>query len=212
MPRRYALLAVALAAAAIPTSAQRQAEPPRADYVPDGIWRDQDHARFLERWFGDQLHAMREPALSPPAGLHPYRRRFRLLVLPNYAPAYAIRVDETAAGGRVRVVGLDGAGGYAPGRIARQRSSALSRTEMRSLNDLVNASGLPGMADGRPPPVEPRPDPETGETRLVICLHATYYVFELLDGAGRRFVVRDACDMPEELGTLVEDLRETFWR
>jgi hypothetical protein len=206
--RRSALLAGALLTAATPALAQVGAAPVRPDYVPDGIWRDEGQAQFLERWFGDQLHAMREPVLSHPGGLGPYRRRFRMLVLPHYSPGYAIRVDESATGGRMRLVRLDGNGGWTPGRIARQRLLTLSREEMRALNTIIRTSGVAGMAAEPPAYEQPPPDPVTGEQTIQLCHHATYFVFELVAGGESRFVVRDACEMPDGLRTLIEELRE----
>jgi len=208
MMRLSVRLAGVLLAAAIPALGQTGAAPVRPDYVPDGIWRDEDQAQFFERWFGNQLHAMHEPVLSRPGGRGPYRRRFRILVLPDYAPGYAIRVDESAVGGWMRFVRLNGSGGYAPGRIARQRRLTMSRHDMRSLNRTIHASGLIGMAAEAPPYEESSPDPVTGERTIEICLHATYYVFELIDEGENRFVVRDSCDMPEGLRILIDELRE----
>jgi hypothetical protein len=208
--RRSALIAGAgaLLAAAAPALAQTGVAPVRPDYVPDDIWRDGDEAEFLEGWFGDQLHAMREPVLSHPGGLGRYRHRFRMLVLPNNDPAYAIRIDESQGGGRIRIVRLDGSGGYAPGRIARQRRLILTRDDVRALRETIRASGLAGMAVRPPPRQDSAPDPVTGERLFRICFHATYYVFELVAGRGSRFVVRNECEMPDALRTMIGELRE----
>lgn len=196
--RGSALLAGVLVAAAIPALAQTGAAPARPDYVPDDIWRDQNQAQFLEGWFGPQLHAMREPVLSRPGDGRGFRRRLRMLVLPSFHRPYAIRIDEAEAGGaRVRIVRLDGRGGYGPGRIIEEESIALSAAETAALNRAVDASGLPAM-----PPDE----------RRASCLDGVSFVFEQADPQRSRFVRVHQCGLTAELEALVwriDGLRRT---
>ena len=159
--RRFALLAGALLAAAIPASAQTGAAPARADYVPNDIWRDEHHAAFYERWFGDELHDMGEPVLSHPGDLGPYRRRFRMLVLSHYRPGFAMRIDASSMGGVMHLVSMDGRSAHAPNPTARRRRLPLSGDDVRALNNMIDRSGLARMAAQSPPYQEPVPDPVT---------------------------------------------------
>ncbi|HYI49756.1 MAG TPA: hypothetical protein VEX35_14960 [Allosphingosinicella sp.] len=203
--RRSALLAGLLLTAS-PAFAQAGPAPARPDYVPNGIWRETNTAQFYEQWFGDQLHAMREPVLSQPNGLGRFRRRFRMLVLSHRQPSYAIRVDASSVGGLMHIVSLDGNGDHQPGRIARQRRLNLSGDDVRALDNIIAGSGLAGMPAEAPPYDEPVPDPATGETTIRLCHHATYFVFELVTERASRFVVRDACEIAGGLRTLIGEL------
>jgi hypothetical protein len=203
---RFALLAGALLAAAIPAPARTGAAPARPDYVPDDLWRDEHRAAFYERWFGDQLHDMGEPVLSHPGGLGPYRRRFRMLVLSHYRPAFAMRIDASSMGGVMHLVSLDGRSIDEPDPIARRRRLPLSGDDVRALNNMIDGAGLGGMAVQSPPYREPVPDPVTGRTTIQLCVHATYYVFEQVTGRGSRFFVRDTCEMPDRLRALIDEL------
>jgi hypothetical protein len=203
---RFALLAGALLAAAVPASAQTAAAPARRDYVPDDIWRDEHRAEFYERWFGGKLHEMGEPVLSHPGGLGPYRRRFRMLVLSHYRPAFAMRIDASSMGGMMHLVSMNGRSADEPDPVARRRRLPLSGDDMRALNNMIDGSGLAGMAAQSPPYQEPVPDPVTGRTTIQLCVHATYYVFEQVTERGSRFIVRDTCEMPGGLRILIDEL------
>jgi hypothetical protein len=204
--RRFVLLAGLLLAAAIPASAQSGTTPVRPDYVPDDIWRDEHQAEFYERWFGDRLLEMGEPVLSHPGGLGRYRRRFRMLVLSHYRPGFAMRIDASSMGGVMHLVSVNGSSADEPDPVARRRRLPLSGDDVRALNNMIDSSGLAGMAAESPPYQEPVPDPATGTTTIQLCVHATYYVFEQVSERGSRFIVRDTCEMPDGLRTLIDEL------
>jgi hypothetical protein len=115
------------------------AAPARAQdrYVPTGMWEDENQAAFYERWFGDQLRAMGEPTLRSASDRGRFTRRLRVLILPSFEPAYALRIDESGSGGAVTFVKLDGRGGYAPGRVAVRRHYRLTPGEMRDVSELL---------------------------------------------------------------------------
>lgn len=195
------LLRLALAAAAA-----GQAEPETERYTPSTGWHDNDWAApFYERWYGNQLRAMGEPRLSGPAHLEGFRRRFRLLVLPNYRSAFAYRVDELVDGGAVlRWVRLDGAGGYEPGEIAAARVRRLRSGERRRFNAALETAALRSLPrDNWSDDVRENAD---GTRTITICHHATHYVFELLDESGRHYLSRRSCDLEEALGGLARVL------
>lgn len=195
--RGPAFLAGALLAAAMPALAQTGAAPARPDYVPDDIWRNADQAQFFESWFGNQLHAMREPVLSRPGDGRGFRRRLRMLVLPSFHQAYAIRVDEAERGGaRVRIVRLSGSGGFAAGDIVEEESFTLSAAETGALNRAVAAADLAALPPrGRP-----------------ICTDGVTFVFEQADRQASRLVSVHQCSLTAVIEALVwriDGLRRT---
>ena len=185
-------LLISTAAATVETSAPAQDSNATEHYVPEGLW-DEQRTDFREHWFGHQLRAMNEPVLSRQTDREGYRRRFRMLVLPAFHPAYAIRIDERTGEGRVRAVRLDGNGGYGPGVIAQQEQYSLNRDEMREIDRAIDASGVAFLS--------PDPGPE-GQ----ICVDGVQFVFELVDEGGSRFITRHECDLNRELRTLVEQI------
>lgn len=165
---------------------------PAEHYVPVEGWRDPRTAELFEQWFGGQLRAMGEPVLSRPGSLAGYRRRFRMLVIPTFQPAYTVRIDEGAHGGTVRVVLLDGRGGYAPGRIARQATFTLTMAEVQDAIGAIRTSGLTSAA-----PEDPPDPPEV----VTVCADGTAVVFELVEPQRSRFVAR-ACGVSGPLRRL----------
>jgi hypothetical protein len=172
---------------------------PAADrYVPQNGWSREDQAEFFEDWFGGQLQAMEEPVLSAPGSAAGFKRRFRMLVLPTFHHAYAVRLDERADGrSEVRAVRLDGAGGYSPGKILEQESYSPDRAAVRRLRRAIAEVRLATLPQ------------ETDETRLgnsdviVVCADGVRFVFELVDASGSRFVTR-GCGMDRRLWKLVD--------
>ena len=180
-----------------------QADSPVPDrYVPATGWRGSEaRAAGLEAWYGQQLRAMNERPITAAAsdGL---RRRFRLLVLPNYQPAFAYRIDvEEQGGAQLRWARLDGAGGYAPGNIAQQGSRVMRPRELRHFMAAMDEAALGTRDRELEPPVRTESD---GTQAITICLHATHYVFEDLGEQGHTFVVRQGCYMEKPLRRLVQ--------
>jgi hypothetical protein len=134
---------------------------------------------------------MNEPPLASAGDLGPARRRFRLLVLPSFRHGFAFRIDESAQGGaRLRIVMLDGRGGYAPGHIARESSRMLSRQEIARIDRAIDAARLRTLPMQAPPP-------EVRNGEIVVCADGTAFVFELLHRDRRTFLFR-SCDRPEK--------------
>lgn len=170
---------------------------PVPDYVPDTGWNDEEWARsFYERWFGRQLTAMGEPPLATSADLAGMRRRFRLLVLPTFKPAFAYRVDEHADGtATLRATRLDGRGGYSPGQISSQIQRQLGRKELKAFETAAKAADL--GAQPRQEPTSTRKTNPDGSEEIRFCVDGTTYVFEQLDETGRQYLMR-MCDIDEE--------------
>lgn len=175
---------------------------PAPDYAPDSGWRDDEWGRtFYERWFGNQLRAMREPPFSSEADLAGYMGRFRLLVLPSFWPGYAYRVDVREDGSAVlRWSRLSGRGGYAPGRLARQGSRPLRAPELREWRQTLAAAALATLT--REAQDEGVTIDADGSQNVSICVDGTMLVFEHLTSRGRDYVIRD-CDIEDSLQRLV---------
>jgi len=175
-------------------------QPQGTRYVPETGWERNDWAaQFYENWYGGQLRAMREPSISSVGKLQGFQTRFRLLVVPNYDPARAYRIDLTRGGSaRLRWVQLDGAGGYLPGRIAKHGSRVLTRPELEAFRTALKSAALHLL----------RREPESEAEPTTICLHATHYVFEQLDEQGHHFVTRENCEVEESLQRLRAFLSE----
>ncbi len=171
-------------------------------YVPTTGWQDNEWAaEFYEEWYGGQLRAMNEPPLSSTPRLNDIRR-FRLLVVPTYAPAFAYRVDQGSNGtASFRWVGLDGAGGHKPGNIAKESRRVLRQRELRRFAAALEESRLGSLP--RELPLEPTVSNPDGTETITICLHATYYVFEHSDGERRDFITRNECEVEESLQRLI---------
>ena len=184
-------------------AAGAQAPPAGERYTPADGWRDAWAERFYERWYGSQLRAMDEPVLAGPDDLGRFRSRFRVLVLPNSSRGWSVRIDERSTGEAiVTYVELDGAGGYAPGRVARRGRSTIDGEDMAELRSELRRTRFPELPMQEPPRSAERCQDENGCT-ITICIHATHFVFERLERTERRFVERSSCEMEPGLRRLV---------
>lgn len=171
---------------------------PAEPYVPASGWSRADEADFFEEWFGGQLRAMAEPVLSAPGSGAGFRRRFRMLVLPSFHHAYAVRLDESADGRvEVRAVRLDGAGGYSPGKILEQERYVPDRAAVRRLHRAIADVRLATL----PREVDETRDGDDGT--IIVCADGVRFLFELVDERGSRLVTR-GCGMDRRLWRLVD--------
>lgn len=93
----------------------------------------------LRRWYSTQLCAMGEAPLSaPPAG----RVRLRFLWLRTFGPGISVRVEHSRGGTRLVAIELDGAGGYAPGKVADHVERVLTPGEWQGLEAVVRRSNF----------------------------------------------------------------------
>ena len=188
----------------LPVAAGAQAPPAGESYTPDGIWRDDWAEGFHERWYGNQLRAMDEPVLAEPDDLGRFRSRFRLLVLPSSYPGWMIRIDERSTGEAiVTFVELDGAGGYAPGTVARRHRSAIDRDDVEVLQSELRRMRFSELPMEQPPAAPAEQCEDEAGCMITVCAHATNFVFERLDRGGRHFVERSGCEMETDLRKVV---------
>lgn len=163
----------------------------RGRYTPHAAWPERrehwDPAALHEQWIGDQLRAMQEPILLPPAPFGGFRSRYRLLVLPSFSPSTAIRIDELPGGRYLETTTqLDGRGGYDPGRIARTWTRLVSAAEIAMLRQALEAARIdsvsaePAFSWGHP---FGRP----------MCLDGTQFLIETRTPNSYAFVTRHQC-------------------
>ena len=126
--------------------------------APRGIVCQSSEALFpdtslqrMEGWYGPQWRALEAgPLCGMPASVSEV---FRFVWLPSFHPAVAVTVSWTQFGSTLVAKRLNGAGGYAPGGIARDTTVELSSTQEEMLQDLVMAAGFF---------TEPTKEPPTG--------------------------------------------------
>ena len=95
-------------------------DPPVVEsYWPPGTFavRDDIPDDFVRDWYSTQLCAMGEAPLAPP---NDETVRIRFLWLPSFRPAISVRIEHTAGKTNMTAIELDGAGGYAAGRVSKK--------------------------------------------------------------------------------------------
>ena len=94
---------------------------------------------FRRRWYSSHLRTMDEPSLScgPDS-----REAYRFLWLRTFHRPIAVRVAAHGDTVTLTLVELDGAGGYAPGKIANRLEKELSREDWSTLQKLLSAIRL----------------------------------------------------------------------
>ncbi|MEZ4332415.1 MAG: hypothetical protein R3F35_11710 [Myxococcota bacterium] len=91
---------------------------------------------LTQEWFGTQLCALGESPLREFTN----KATIRLLWLRSFHPGVAVRVFESRNELVLVAKILTGAGGYAPGRVAREVRHPISREEWNSIIDALNSS------------------------------------------------------------------------
>lgn len=173
----------------------------RGFYFPERTWPcAYDRVRY-ERWFGKHLRAMGEPVFAEHGGTaNAEVLKYRLLTLPSFRPATAIRFEVRLQNRRpvefLKVfVSETGAGGYAPGvrkDFAERRLPPDDATFfMSSIED-----------------VAPEDMPTEAPAADVICMDGVQYVFEVLDEYGDHHLVsRHNCEVDVRFGRLIKLFR-----
>lgn len=136
----------------LPPGVPNLATHPHDGRFPVGIFfpgrRDVDD--FVRSWYGNQLHALGEPRLGHFVDSAD-TDAVRFLWLRSFHHPIAVRAIRR--GSRYALVGteLDGAGGYAPGRILRQDSIAITEKEWSALVAPIRSASFwaPQPADNK---------------------------------------------------------------
>lgn len=93
---------------------------------------------FLNRWFSGQLEAMSEPAMKPAAGI----RTYRFTWLRTFNHPVAVRIVIAREHCMLHATELDGAGGYAPGKVYRRKVEAVDPGTCARVEAFIRASGF----------------------------------------------------------------------
>jgi hypothetical protein len=91
-------------------------------------WFSPDIDSLRSQWYGGALRAMKETSLWETSN-DGSREVYRFTWLRTWGRPVTIRFDVTASGTTMRVVQLDGHGGYNPGKIAMDRKRTLTSAE-----------------------------------------------------------------------------------
>ena len=97
-------------------------------YFPGGVFSGNERRdEFRVRWYTEHLAAMGEPSLY--FAYDPTGESYRFLWLRSFHHPVAVRVWSSGDEHFLVVKQLDGAGGYAPGRLSVNRTRPLSKDE-----------------------------------------------------------------------------------
>jgi len=93
---------------------------------------------FMNSWYSRQLEAMSEPVLGPTAGT----RSYRFTWLRTFNHPVAVRIVITQERCMLYATELDGAGGYAPGKVYRRKTEALAAEQCWEFEKMIQHSGF----------------------------------------------------------------------
>ncbi len=93
---------------------------------------------FRNSWFSGQLEAMSEPVLKPAAGT----RTYRFTWLRTFNHPVAVRIVISNGHCMLYATELDGAGGYAPGKVYRRKVAAIDAGICARVEASIQAGGF----------------------------------------------------------------------
>ena len=110
---------------------------PRNLYFSHGVLDDgRDDKRFIVSWYEAFLETMDEEALYPAIQKRP--PTYRLLRLPTFSHASAVRVFRGNHGWEMVGKITDGLGGYFPGKLVWELKRTLRLSESEQLEQLIH--------------------------------------------------------------------------
>lgn len=109
-------------------------------YFPEGALDPASAASdsFENSWYSGQLEAMSEPVLKPAAGT----RAYRFTWLRTFNHPVAVRIVIAQEHCMLHATELDGAGGYAPGKVYRRKAGAVDPGACARVEAFIRASGF----------------------------------------------------------------------
>lgn len=103
-------------------------------YFPELVFhREPERNELVVDWYTKHLRAMAESSLWERAQGGGRAAVYRLLWLPSFNHPACVRITRSARGATLRVVVLDGLGGYEPGQIAIDRTVRLSESDWNEI-------------------------------------------------------------------------------
>lgn len=127
------ILLLVISLSAVVAAGQKRYFPDRA-LDPASIGADD----FENSWYSEQLEAMSEPVLKPEAGV----RAYRFTWLRTFHHPVAMRVVMTRSHCTLHATELDGAGGYAPGKVYRRKVDDVAPEACAKFAAFIEANGF----------------------------------------------------------------------
>lgn len=160
---------------------------------PLGAWSAEQRDAFFEDWFGGQLDAMQELPLEEYLRRDDLATVVRLLVLPSFSPATAVRLHVSGKGGMTfEVKQLDGAGGYAPGNLALARDGEVADDDAQFVLDRLRDLDPIG---GKTPSETETTMVVNGRTEVIMCRDGTMFVLEVATPGQFAAIKRHECQL-----------------
>ncbi len=147
--------------------------PISASYWSPGTF-DESSDELLRNWYSAQLCAMGEAPLAAPS---PGRSRIRFLWLRSFQPGVAVRVEFIPGATELVAIELDGAGGYAPGTVARRMERSLLPEDRGKLQQTLAESDFWNL-----PTRESRLGLDGAEWIIEVAEHDRYHVVDRWSG------------------------------
>lgn len=145
----YLLMSICMMAgcshAAAPTGLRPSCPDKAADdyYFAKGVLDPQNEGSdsFLSEWYSGALSAAAEPSLScgKPGNV------YRFTWLRTFSHPVVVSVEDKGKQKVVRVVELDGAGGYGPGKVSRRVEKALTAAQFDALEEAFDEADFDSM-------------------------------------------------------------------
>jgi hypothetical protein len=95
---------------------------------------------FISEWYTKHLRAMGEPSLSDANGAPEFACRF--LWLRSFHHPMAVRIQKNGTSTILHAVEFNGAGGYSPGKVAKEVNRELSQPELDAVMARLNKIGF----------------------------------------------------------------------
>jgi hypothetical protein len=112
-------------------------------YFPVGVFSgDKANDDFRDRWYANQLRALKEPSLSTNASAGA-ETIYRFTWLRSFHHPVAVRITVHANGtGTLTSKMADGAGGYGPGKLIANSTRDVGPNEVQRVLALIDATGF----------------------------------------------------------------------
>jgi hypothetical protein len=135
---RSAILFFTLLTLPVLGSLADQVTRPTGPYFPGlPLARESRLGRSRTAWYSRHLRAMREPSLWKLSKADPGASVYRLLWLPSFHHSACFRLVRSAGTSTLRVVVVDGYGGYDPGQVAIDKTVTLSPARVAEFDRLL---------------------------------------------------------------------------
>jgi hypothetical protein len=165
--------------------------PPSSYFANQTLDPNEDSSRFQNEWYSKHLAAMNEPVFSKVAYKDREAAVYRWLWLPSFKHPICVRITRKRDRAELRLIVLDGLGGYEPGQAAIERTIVLSPDQWAGIAQRIEQVGLWRMP--------------TYEVRNYVVTDSTRLIWEGAGSGNGRVVVRET-PIPEDYQSLFVSL------